>query len=234
MKRRRYRSPLQFQLILPLVTMYMWIPVLHIFFNIHLRITYLSTREWSASDAESINNSKANMSLYAYLLVTLFGGWSLLNHLSSVLQDLITFHLQYSFISLLWISLVGLYCLQLLVSVTSVPHPSRDSLRFYHYPLCRYPPCCIILCDVILFHNSTSYINPASTITAGFVPLTLGSAGFIHFYHSLLLITYITIIIGILSSVPCVIRIWRSHLQIFWRIIHHLFLLNTYFLLHCH
>ena len=40
-RRRRDLSPIQFQLIPSLVTMYPWLPVLQIFVNIHLSITSL-------------------------------------------------------------------------------------------------------------------------------------------------------------------------------------------------
>ena len=94
-----------------------------------------------------------------------FGGGSLLTHLASVLQDLLTSPLQSSYIFLIWIYLSGWDSLDLLSSVPSVPHPSRVSRCAHHHPLFRYPPCWVILFSIVLFHNSTSYIHPASTIT---------------------------------------------------------------------
>ena len=44
----------------------------------------------------------------------IFGGWSLLTQLASVLNDILTFTLQYSYIFLLWISLIGWESIDLL------------------------------------------------------------------------------------------------------------------------
>ena len=65
-----------------------------------------------------------------------------------------------------------------------------------------------------------------------FMPLTFGRAGLVPFSISLRLITSPTIIIGILSSVPCVPQVCRSPIRFSWRSLHHLSLMNPLFLLH--
>ena len=120
----------------------------------------------SASDYESINDSKANTTIYTYLQLMVFGNWSLLTHLASVLQDLLTFPLQYSSIFLIWIYRVEWDSLDLLFSGPSGPHPYRASLCGHQYSLRCYSPHWVIISAIILFHHSTSYIHPASNMTA--------------------------------------------------------------------
>ena len=64
-----------------------------------------------------------------------------------------------------------------------------------------------------------------------FIPLTFGRAGFVPFSTSLWFITSPTIIIGIISSVPCVPQVCRSRIWFSWRNLHHLSLLNPLFFL---
>ena len=123
-------------------------------------------KEWSASDDESSNDSKFNINLYAYLWVMVFGRWSLITRLASVLQALLTFPLQSSSIFLLWMYIVGWDSLDLLASSTSVPRTSRAFCCGHKWSFCHYPPCLVILSSIMLFHNSTSYIHPTSTITS--------------------------------------------------------------------
>ena len=89
-------------------------------------------KECSTSDYDSSNNSKVIITLYAYLRVMVFGGWSLFTHLAPVLQDLLAFTIQYSSILLLWISLVGWDSLDLLASGNIVPHPFCASFHVHN------------------------------------------------------------------------------------------------------
>ena len=77
-------------------------------------------KEWCASNDEFSNDSKSKITLYTYLIVMVFDGLSLITHLASVLQSLLTFNLQSSSILFIWFSLVGWESIDLTASSLSV------------------------------------------------------------------------------------------------------------------
>ena len=106
-------------------------------------------KEWSTSDIDTSNNSKKNIIFYTYLQEMFFGRWPILTKIASFLQVVLTIPLHSSSVFLIWISLVGWYSIDLLVSGTSVPlllpvilfvtitTPFADTLLL-GYTLCHY------------------------------------------------------------------------------------------------
>ena len=87
----------------------------------------LEYKELNSSDDDSSGDNKDKITLYDYLLEIVFGRWYLLAQIYSVLQALLTFPIQYNYILLLWIYLVGWDSLDMLASVPITTSTSRAS-----------------------------------------------------------------------------------------------------------